>query len=214
MVIYQNWLARNEAMEDVKIEDPQSIARRSIHLVDEWANSRTVSLSEAHRVTEAWLPPAAGWLKANADGAFLKESETDGCGVVIRDHHGEFLLGASRFLRSVSDPERAELLACKLALELARDRRVEKICLESDCLAAITKLRSNDMDRSIHGPLVEEIKDLLKSFGEFSVCHSRRSSNGVAHCLAQVGCMNKICNTWMDHPPGLIVNLLAQEGAG
>jgi hypothetical protein len=74
MVIYQSWLARNEAREDAKIEDPQSIARRSIHLVDGWANSRTNSLSEAQRVSEAWLPPAAGWLKANADGAFLKET--------------------------------------------------------------------------------------------------------------------------------------------
>jgi hypothetical protein len=104
-------------------------------------------------------------------------------------------LGACRFLQSVSDPERAELLACKLALELARDRRIEKICLESVCLAAITKLRSNDMDRSVHGPLVEEIKDLLKSFVEVSVCHVCRSSSGAAHCLAQVGCINNESNT-------------------
>jgi hypothetical protein len=99
-------------------------------------------------------------------------------------------------------------------LELARDRRVERISLESDYLAAITKLRSNDMDRSMHGPLVEEIKDLLKSFVEFSVRHVRRSCHDVVHCLAQVGCINNECNTWLEHPPELIVNLLAREGAG
>jgi hypothetical protein len=47
MVIYQIWLARNEAREEAKIEDPHAIARRSIHLVEEWAESRTVTMSEA-----------------------------------------------------------------------------------------------------------------------------------------------------------------------
>jgi hypothetical protein len=70
-----------------------------------------------------------------------------------------------------------------------------------------------DMDRSVHGPLVEEINDLLKSFVEILVCHVRRSANGVAHCLAQLGCINNVCNTWLDHPPELIVNILAHEGA-
>jgi hypothetical protein len=47
MVIYQIWLARNEAREEAKIEDPHAIARRSIHLVEEWVESRTVTMSEA-----------------------------------------------------------------------------------------------------------------------------------------------------------------------
>jgi ribonuclease HI len=197
MVIYQIWLARNEAREEAKIDDPHSIARHSIHLVYEWADSRATTLSEALRVSESWLPPDAGWHKANADGVFMKVTEMGGCGVVIRDHHGGFQAGACRFLQSVSDPERAELLACKLALELARNRGVERISLESDCITGITKLRSNDMDRSVQGPLVEEIKDLLKSFVAFRVRHVRRSCNGLANCLAQVGCSNNESNTLM-----------------
>jgi hypothetical protein len=34
MVIYQIWLARNEAREEAKIEDLHAIARRSIHPVE------------------------------------------------------------------------------------------------------------------------------------------------------------------------------------
>jgi hypothetical protein len=37
--------------------------------------------------------------------------------------------------------------------------------------------------------------------------------NNVAHVLAKDSCINKCCNTWLDDPPEMIVNLLAQEGA-
>jgi hypothetical protein len=67
-------------------------------------------------VSESWLQPAAVWHKTNADGAFLKVMGTGGSGAIICDHHGGFQAGACRFLPSVSDPERAKILACKLAL--------------------------------------------------------------------------------------------------
>jgi hypothetical protein len=67
-------------------------------------------------VSESWLQPAAGWHKANADGDFLKVTGTGGSDAIIRDHHGGFQVGACRFLPYVSDPKRAEIFACKLAL--------------------------------------------------------------------------------------------------
>ena len=44
-----------------------------------------------------------------------------------------FNAGACHFFPSVSDPERAELLACRGALELAREMGVDKVALETDC---------------------------------------------------------------------------------
>jgi ribonuclease HI len=65
---------------------------------------------------ERWLPPDTGWHKVNADGAFIKESGEGGCRVVLRNHHGEFISSACHFLPCVTDPERAEILACRHAL--------------------------------------------------------------------------------------------------
>jgi outer membrane protein assembly factor BamB len=46
---------------------------------------------------EHWTKPAAGWLKVNFDGGFLaSEGRGDG-GVVLRDHHSDFLMGGCRF---------------------------------------------------------------------------------------------------------------------
>jgi hypothetical protein len=38
-----------------------------------------------------------------------------------------------------------------------------KLCLESDCLGAVAKIKNPEVDRSLHGPLVEEIKVLLEA---------------------------------------------------
>jgi hypothetical protein len=116
-------------------------------------------------------------------------------------------------LTSVPDPERAEIIACKRALELAREMEVTKVCLESNCLGAVSKIQNFERDRSIHGPLIEEVKELLRGFSDHLVKHVRRSCNGVAHILAREGCMNKSCNRWVVVPPGQIIDMLASEGA-
>ena len=76
-----------------------------------------------------------------------------------------------------------------------------------------TKLRSLEKDRSVYGPVVEEIKELLKGFDDHSVRHVRRSCYGVAHILAKEGYENKLCNTWMGTAPEFAVNWLASDCA-
>jgi ribonuclease HI len=213
MTIYQLWLARNEAREAVQIEDPNYTARRSFFLLEEWTNSRTsCPVHQAGRV-ERWRPPSQGWTKINADGAFNRESGHGGCGVVLRDHHGGFLAGACHFFPSVSDPEQAELLACRRGLVVAKELGLEKVLLETDCAAVVSKLHGKEMDRSIYGPLVDEVKLMLQEFAEAEVGHVRRVCNGVAHCLAKLGCANKLRQTWVGVPPGSIVDCLACDSA-
>jgi hypothetical protein len=64
-----------------------------------------------------------------------------------------------------------------------------------------TKLSKEDQDRSAYGPLVSEIKNLLQSFVESSVCAVRRSANEAAHLMTKEGCDNKLCRLWFDVAP-------------
>ena len=132
----------------------------------------------------------------------------------MRDHHGGFVAGASHFFPSVADPEHAELLACRRALELAKELGCERIVLETDCLNAVTKLRRPDKDRSAYGPLVEEIKDSCMGFRDVVISFVRRTTNEVAHKLAGEGCRSKSDLVWLGEPPGFVVNLLAAECDG
>jgi ribonuclease HI len=210
MIFYQLWLARNEARDKIMIDAPQEIVRWSLYLLEEWLNVNCKQGHHPTKVHEPWQPPEEGWHKVNTDGAFIVDQSCGGTGVILRDHHGGFLAGANHFFTTVSDPERAELLACRQGLLLAKGNGIGRICLESDCLGAVAKLNHRETNRSIHGPLVEEIKSLLKDFADHSVRHVRRSGNGAAHLLAKLGCENKNCNVW-NSPPDLIVSVLASE---
>jgi ribonuclease HI len=212
MVLYQLWLARNDARDEAQVTSPHAIIQKSLHLLEEWQGLRPARTAGSTQAMEHWLPPEEGWTKLNADGALAKDG-SGGYGVVMRDHDGRFLTGASHFFHLISDPERAELLACKQALVLARAKGLSRVVLETDCLSAVAKIGGNDIDRSIHGPLVEEIKSMLEDFAGHSVRHVRRTGNKVAHILARFGCENKCCEVWELDPPDFLVPVLAPECA-
>jgi hypothetical protein len=142
---------------------------RATAAVEEWRSLRNPVAAVTGKPTEHWLPPAEGWLKVNTDGAFKTADSNGGGGVVIRDHHGDFLCGESHFFPHVADAEGAELMACRRGLLLAEKAQVQKLVLETDSVGVAAKLRSMDKDRSFHSPLVEEIKVLLRSFSDSSV---------------------------------------------
>ena len=74
MMLYQLWLARNEARDEEAIDDPAIVARRSLFLVEKWLDVRANGLSKPLTKKEHWFPPEVGWFKANADGAFVSAS--------------------------------------------------------------------------------------------------------------------------------------------
>jgi hypothetical protein len=79
------------------IEDPDDVARRTLALLEEWRGLRGEVPTSSPKLVERWSPPSVGWHKANADGAFSQALGHGGGGVVVRDHQGEFLAGASLF---------------------------------------------------------------------------------------------------------------------
>jgi hypothetical protein len=68
-----------------------------------------------------------------------------------------------------SDPEEVELRACLRAAKVAKEMALDKVELETDCLGVVSKLKSMEIDRSLQGPLVEEIKRELRSLADHRV---------------------------------------------
>lgn len=212
MTIYQIWLARNDARDGKRLEDPGVVADKASHLLEEWQQVKEVRLyMPQQQRREQWQPPEEGWSKVNADGAMGKSSRDGGGGVVLRDHHGNFVAAACHFFPSVSGPELAELLACRRAAELAIEMGSLKVVLETDNKGIAQGLANDNLNRSVYGPLIEEIKGLLQSRHDFKVKWVRRSANVVAHRLAKEGCGNKLCKTWLHAPPECIMNSVLSE---
>lgn len=209
MTSYNIWQARNDARESQLIADPNSVVLKTAAALEEWKEAnKTCSQVAGAKPSEHWLRPEPGWVKVNADGAYHSAEGIGGGGVVLRDHHGNFVSGASHFFPHLIDAEHAELLACQQGLVLARNRRILKVVLETDCTGVAAKLRRDEQDRSIHGPLVAQIKSLMQGFGDISVQVVRRSANGAAHILAKEGCDNKICMVWNVTPEFVRKNIV------
>ena len=82
--------------------------------------------------------------------------------------------------------------------------------LESDCLSAVVNIKNRELDRSVHRPVVEDIKALLEGFEGTVIRHVRLEANEVAHHLARDGCENNLCKTWIV-PPVYVENLVTSE---
>lgn len=96
--LYEMWLARNNARDSHKLEEPLLIRDKVIHLTAEWRSIQDArSRIAGPRPLSKWTPLEEGWVKANADNAVAKPLEFGGGGAVLRDHHGAFLAGACHF---------------------------------------------------------------------------------------------------------------------
>jgi ribonuclease HI len=205
MLVYNLWLARNDARDSTRIEDPRYIVQRTIAGLEEWNYVNCLKQKNSVKVVEHWLPPAQEWVKINVDGAFRSAERRGGGGVVIRDCHGNFMSGACHCFTHVADAEGAELMACKEGLLLAKEVPCQKIVLETDSVEVASKISKESQDRSAYGPLVSEIRALLLNFGEYSVRAVRRTANEAAHGLAKYGCDNNLFQVWNGVIPECIV---------
>ena len=86
------------------------------------------------------------------------------------------------FFPSTHDAEVAELLAHRRALILARELQVQNVILETNSQGAVSKIKNVQNDFLTNGQLVEEVKDLLRSFQEFRIAWVRRSANKIVMC--------------------------------
>lgn len=164
--------------------------------------------TQKEQVCQRWSRPPDGWHKCNADGAFSAADNSGAVGVVLRDHDGRFLAGRAAWYARGVDAMFMEALACREALLLTRQCGATKVCLETDCLRLVNLWSSIDEQRSAVNLMLRDIRNLSRSFDEFSFVYASRSCNRVAHeCARQVSCeLNAV--EWHVNPPLALHNLL------
>ncbi|KAG8380966.1 hypothetical protein BUALT_Bualt06G0071400 [Buddleja alternifolia] len=87
---------------------------------------------------------------------------------------------------NLDNPEYAEALGAREALELAIRKGWESITIEGDCGVVLSKIRSPDTDYSSIASLISDIKLLSFSFSCISFSQVGRSGNCAAHALARL----------------------------
>jgi ribonuclease HI len=78
-----------------------------------------------------------------------------------------------------------EALACRDGIKMAEIAGYQHVQLETDCLELVQLWKVKESQRSIVGPVLEEIDTLSRVFQEFSFSYINRNCNKVAHVLAK-----------------------------
>lgn len=131
---------------------------------------------------------------------------------MLRDHEGAFRGGACQFFPDSSDPELMEIRACEMGVKLAVERQVQRVHVELDSVAVVSMLNDQTKNLSTAGPIIERIKELLRSTREFKVSWARRSANGVAHLLAKVSWVShELSRVWPHEPPDCILQFVSDD---
>ncbi|CAL5194869.1 unnamed protein product [Lathyrus oleraceus] len=73
-----------------------------------------------------WSPPSRGWLKCNCDEAYSPDTNDNGCGDIVRNNCGDFLLALAIYLLSGSFLY-VEFSAILKAIDIAKDQGWRKL---------------------------------------------------------------------------------------
>ncbi|KAK9290687.1 hypothetical protein L1049_008861 [Liquidambar formosana] len=129
---------------------------------------------------QRWSAPRHGCLKINFDGAWLKEDNRGGMGVVLRDVDGVILGARAINVRNAASAEIMELMAARDGLRLALSQGCEKVELEGNALHVIRLLQGKRKVGVWTEILVKNIASVSSKFSDCSLCYSKKSSNELA----------------------------------
>lgn len=125
-----------------------------------------------------------------------------GLGIIVRDEKGFFLAALSKQLRIDVSPVVAETLAALHAVMFCIEQGYSKAWFEGDALQVVKEVNSEFPCDTMHGHLIEAIKDGLQGLHQIRFTHVKREANDVAHELA-VGARTHVIDTirWTSIPP-------------
>lgn len=160
-----------------------------------------------------WLPPHAGSLKLNTDGAAKGIDGSAGCGGLVRDETGRWVAGFTRNLGSCT-AFKAEAWGLLDGLRLVKKLNLTNVWVECDSNAVIQLVLSDKVGGEGTYSIMAEIRKLLTEDRFMNLTHTYREGNRCADWLANWSCDHELgYKDWMNMPPG-IGNLLLGDALG
>lgn len=104
-----------------------------------------------------------------------------------------------------SDPLIIQALAFRDGVDFARRRGFERVIFELDCQEVVKLWDGRSRQRSVIGPLLDEVRELNTGFSSFVVKFARRSANFAAHCCAKFAFYSLGVAGWLSMSPGFLV---------
>ncbi|GAU38380.1 hypothetical protein TSUD_147480 [Trifolium subterraneum] len=168
---------------------PTNTAFHILQRVKEYYASSELNFvaTQAQRVVSyiGWKPHDDGWVKLNTYGA-CRERSVAACGGVLRNNHGEWIRGFSKFLGTCSAYV-AELWGVLEGLKYNWSLGFRKVELNVDSVAVAKVIKEGGTASNMGYSLVKEIHRLVSFEWEVKIFHSYRETNRCADTLANMG---------------------------
>lgn len=210
------WRERNNVVFNQKNRDPQQIVFGIYHQAHE-INNNNLKLSKLGlgkvETLIGWSFPQDEWVKCNVDGACKGGGAATGCGGVLRDNSGRWLLGFHRGL-GMGTVLNAELWGIFLGLQTAWNQGYQKIWLESDSLTSVNLVKNGCSMNHSCSNLVQSILDLCSREWQVHIAHTHREGNRVADILANDGVHSDMFTSLLHLPPHHVMDCLRDDMSG
>ena len=156
----------------------------TIRMIEDFKEANGLKIKHMRYKKDNWEPPPVGFYTINVDGAIPLANGHSGIGVVVRDSDSKFVAAMSLPLQGRYSIEETEAAAVEQGCVLAKKLGLERVIIESDSLLTVQAVEANDV-RGVVGHIVKGIVQSLCSFQESKIKHINRTSNKIAHELAQ-----------------------------
>jgi ribonuclease HI len=146
-----------------------------------------VCVNSKEEIHISWQPPHHGWLVLNTDGAAKAGTGLTRCGGVIRDAHGNWIVGFAKNL-GTTNAYIAELWGLYEGLKLANNSGVHQLEVQMDSSIVVTSIQHGKIGSTKGWSIIRKIKHLLNSTWSVRITHVYREANRCVDVLGNLGC--------------------------
>ncbi|XP_062005568.1 uncharacterized protein LOC133722711 [Rosa rugosa] len=163
----------------------------------------------SHPLLAAPSPP---FVKVNVDGAWDSKTYKSGIGVIIRNHRGQSIAGAS-ILKSHNSPIEVEAEAVVKGLQLAAFLKLQNIILEGDCQELFHALNNSSSSPNWKiSHMLNKVSHLKTLFTGIKWNWIPREANRVVDAAAKLAKLRLCSQDWANRPPTSLISILRSDG--
>ena len=134
-----------------------------------------------HRITRCiwWERPKQGWKKLNTDGTCMGLHGLAGCGGLVRNGNGHWVVSFSKRI-GVTSSFAVELWGLREGLQLCCNLNISCLEVEMDVKSIVDVVGNPNYANNIISPILDDCRILITKFHQIHIKHCFRQANQCA----------------------------------